>query len=337
MSVKCLRIVLVAGCLHLWIAPHLRADLNEKNDASVKAAFRETAAAASQATVRVLAGGRPVALAAVVDANGYLVTKASVLKGKLTCRLRGGRELEATIVGTDNAHDLALLKIDAGKLTPVRWRSGGVPRPGSLVAATGPDGVPLAVGVVSTEPRKIGGSTRPESQRGWLGIGLGGGQSGLGITSVASRSAAEKAGVKQGDLVKSIDGKAVKSVRQVVETVGSRPPGKTIKLVVQRGEEELDLTATLGRPRTGRSPRDAWGGGPFSRRRWGFPVAVPHDTAVHPDDCGGPLVDTDGNVVGINIARALRVTTYAIPARTVKEVVEEITKRNDEARMTNDE
>jgi len=324
MKIKCLRIVLVAGCLHLWIAPHLRADVNEKNDASVKAAFREAAGAASKATVRILADGRPVALAAVVDAKGYLVTKASVLQGKLTCRLRGGRELEAAIVGSDNGHDLALLKIDAGKLTPVRWRSGAVPRPGSLVATTGPDGVPLAIGVVSTEPRKIGGSTRPESVRGWLGIGLGGGQSGLGITSVASRSAAEKAGVKQGDLVKSIDGKTMKSVRQIVETVGSHPPGRTIKLLVERDDEELELTATLGRPQAGNSPRDAWGGGPFSRRRWGFPIALPHDMAVHPDDCGGPLVDTDGNVVGINIARALRVTTFAIPAETVKKVVEEL-------------
>ncbi|NQU21734.1 MAG: trypsin-like peptidase domain-containing protein [Candidatus Nealsonbacteria bacterium] len=324
MKVKRLGIVLVAGCLHLWIASHLWADVHEKNDASVKAAFQESAAVASKATVRILAGGRSVALGAVVDPDGYLVTKASVLQGKLTCRLSGGRELAAVIVGSDNAHDLALLKIDAKKLTPVPWRSGAVPRPGSLVATTAPDGVPLAVGVISTEPRKISGSTRPDNQRGWLGIGLGGEESGLGITSVASGSAAEKAGVKVDDLLKSVDGKAMKSVRQVVDTIGSHPPGRTIKLVVERDDKELELTATLGRPQTGRSPRDAWGGGPFSRRRWGFPIALPHDMAVHPDNCGGPLIDTDGNVVGINIARALRVTTYAIPAETVKQVVEEL-------------
>ncbi len=33
------------------------------------------------------------------------------------------------------------------------------------------------------------------------------------------------------------------------------------------------------------------------------------------------LIDTDGKVVGINIARALRVTTYAIPADVVQQFV----------------
>jgi serine protease Do len=54
---------------------------------------------------------------------------------------------------------------------------------------------------------------------------------------------------------------------------------------------------------------------------------LPHDTVVRPRDCGGPLVDTDGNVVGINIARALRVSTFAIPADTVRQVVEELKQR----------
>jgi S1-C subfamily serine protease len=42
---------------------------------------------------------------------------------------------------------------------------------------------------------------------------------------------------------------------------------------------------------------------------------------LQPKDCGGPLVDTEGRAVGINIARALRVTTYALPARIVQETV----------------
>ncbi|MHC4406264.1 MAG: hypothetical protein ACYTG0_42060, partial [Planctomycetota bacterium] len=87
---------------------------------------------------------------------------------------------------------------------------------------------------------------------------------------------------------------------------------------VKRGQRELKLSATLGEPPADFWPRhvpeDAWGGGPFSERRFGFPLAMVHDMPVQPSDCGGPVVDTDGNVVGINIARALRVTNYAIPA-----------------------
>ena len=35
-------------------------------------------------------------------------------------------------------------------------------------------------------------------------------------------------------------------------------------------------------------------------------------------DCGGPLVDLSGKVIGINIARAGRTETYALPADVVQ-------------------
>ncbi len=40
--------------------------------------------------------------------------------------------------------------------------------------------------------------------------------------------------------------------------------------------------------------------------------------------CGGPVVDLSGNVVGINIARADRVATYAVPAEAVKAFVQKL-------------
>jgi len=297
---------------------------SEKNHASVKAAFGEAAHPASTATVRILAGAEPASLGTVVDADGLILTKASVLEGELLCRLDDGTELAAELVAVDEDYDLALVKIDADGLTPVRWRTGDVPPPGSIVAAVAPDDSLLAVGVVSAAPREVPGSTRPERVRGWLGVVLGGGQSGLGVTGVYRGSPAGKAGLKVGDRIKRIDGKAMKSTSQIVETVGSRNVGQKLALVIQREDEEVELAATLGKQQAGRAPQDHWGGGPFSRRRQGFPTALAHDAVVHPDDCGGPLVDTDGNVVGINVARALRVTTYAIPAETVLDVLEDL-------------
>ena len=46
-------------------------------------------------------------------------------------------------------------------------------------------------------------------------------------------------------------------------------------------------------------------------------MILQHDTVLAPNECGGPLIDLDGKTVGINIARAGRVETYAIPAETV--------------------
>ena len=58
-------------------------------------------------------------------------------------------------------------------------------------------------------------------------------------------------------------------------------------------------------------------GSELSRKRTGFPVILQHDTIIKPKDCGGPLVDLDGKTVGINIARAGRTESYAIPTEAV--------------------
>lgn len=292
------------------------------NDTSVKAAFAQAARPAAAATVRILADGKPAALGTVVDAGGHVVTKASLLEGELTCRIADGREVEARIVGSNEDYDIALLKIAAAGLTPVIWRSAPAP-PGIFVAAVEPGDGLLGIGVVSAEPRKIRGSTRPQNRRGWLGIGLGDHPAGLGITSVAGGSPAEKAGLEVGDRVESINGRAMASADEVVQTVGGHAPGERLRMVVERGGEEREIEAVLGKPEPRREPQDHWGGGPFSERRWGFPLALPHDVVIHPKDCGGPLIDTDGNAVGINIARALRVASYAIPADAVQTVIAE--------------
>ena len=66
---------------------------------------------------------------------------------------------------------------------------------------------------------------------------------------------------------------------------------------------------------------DRWGGGPFSDRRFGFHQVISHDSVIDPEQCGGPLVDLEGNVLGINIARAMRVASFAIPLHEVENFV----------------
>ena len=69
-------------------------------------------------------------------------------------------------------------------------------------------------------------------------------------------------------------------------------------------------------------------GGDLSQRRFGFPAAFQHDTVVKPTDCGSPLVNLDGKVVGINIARAGRTETYAIDQETILGLVDEMLTDN---------
>ncbi len=298
-----------------------RAAPNGKNEPAVRAAFQAALAGASAATVRILADGEEVALGAVVEPNGYLVSKASVLSGKITCRFKDGTEKEAKIVGEDATDDLALLHVEAANLPMVAWREGDPPLPGSFVATAGPADQPLAIGVVSSEVRRIFALAEPPRPKAWLGIELGGGPAGRTVKSVVRNSPAEKAGIAAGDEVRQIDGAAMASADQIVETVGGHVAGQTVKLLLHRQDNDVTIVAKLAKPQPIPAPQDEWGGGPFSERRSGFPTALPHDTPLNPKDCGGPLVDTDGRTVGINIARALRTTTYALPASVVREAV----------------
>src|SRR5262245_2920947 len=75
------------------------------------AAFKEVVASPSESTVRVQADGKSAALGAVVSPDGYIVTKGSLLKGSLSCKLKDGRSFDAKYVGLDTKHDLAMIKI----------------------------------------------------------------------------------------------------------------------------------------------------------------------------------------------------------------------------------
>ncbi len=296
-----------------------------KNNAKIKSLLKSTVAPCAAATVRVFGDDQPVALGTIVAADGLIATKASQLTTKLECQLADGRRLPATLVGQDEATDLALLHVDGKDLTPVAWAAEPA-EPGSLVAATGPGEGPSLIGVVSDVPQPMPGPSRRTSRHGWLGIGVGPAGDGPQIQGVSPGGAAEKAGLKSGDLVKRLDGAEVHSANDLIDALAKLPPNRKVTLVVVRKDKELELEATLGRS-PGHLPQDDWGGGPFSDRRFGFPAVIPHDLAIAPTDCGGPLVDIDGRCLGLNIARALRVTSYALPAGLVQRTVEQIRAR----------
>ncbi len=296
-----------------------------RNNAQIRSLLKPTVALAAAATVRVFGDDRPVALGTVVAADGLIATKASQLTAKLECRLADGRRLPATLVGEDEATDLALLQVDAKNLTPIVWAAAPT-EPGSLVAATAPGEGPTTIGVISDVPQPMSGPVRRNSRHGWLGISVGPSGDGPEVQGVSPDSAAEKAGLKSGDLVKRLDAVEIHSADELIDALGKLPPNRKVTLAVNRKDKQLELEATLGRS-PGHLPQDNWGGGPFSDRRWGFAAVIPHDLAIAPTDCGGPLVDIDGRCPGLNIARALRVTSYALPAAVVQKTVEQIRAR----------
>jgi serine protease Do len=60
--------------------------------------------------------------------------------------------------------------------------------------------------------------------------------------------------------------------------------------------------------------------GEFSPRRSGFPRVMQHDILGSKSVVGGPLLDLDGLCIGMNIARANRAESFAIPVEDLHEL-----------------
>lgn len=282
-----------------------------KNGRGIRAAFRKVVAESNLSTIAVYSDNKQVALGTVVGADGEVLTKASELKGKLTCKLRDGRTVDAKLVGISKEFDLALLHLEATGLSPIHLEKRLDPKVGRWLATPGLKDIPEAVGVLSVGRRKIPGP-RP-----LLGVQIDEkSANGAIIRVVSPNSAAAKAGLKAGDIITWIAGVVVKNHAGLSTMIRKHQPGDTLSLKVRRNNAEIKMRATLGSPASDPNSRGNIQnrmGGTLSNRKSGFPIALQHDTFLRPQDCGGPIVDIKGNVVGINIARGGRTESYAIP------------------------
>ena len=75
------------------------------------------------------------------------------------------------------------------------------------------------------------------------------GTAGAVVTEVVKESAAQKAGVKTGDVVTSFDGERVRSARQLERLVEETPAGRTVKVALQRAGAPVTLDVTPEAPK----------------------------------------------------------------------------------------
>jgi serine protease Do len=286
-------------------------------------AFREVIREPMQSTVQVYCDGYRGALGAIVRSDGYIVTKDSELKGKIECQLATDpKKREAKIVARDSATDLAIVKIDAKDLPTVPWSQGDPPGVGSWLATPLLFQGPVSIGVVSVAVRKL-----PPNPA--MGIRLDSTDNLARIAAVVPGLAADRAGLKEGDIVLKLDNESITSTSQLQQLIRSHYPGDKVTVIVQRDGRSVTTEVTLGSladllPRDERSEFQNKLGGDLSERRTGFPLAIQHDSVLRPSECGGPIVDLDGKVVGLNIARAGRVESYALPASVVRQTVDRL-------------
>ena len=261
----------------------------------------------------------------IMDSAGFIVTSLHVVDSvdEILILLYDGRELPATMVGTDPETDLAVLKIDAESLQNISVGNPDQIEIGDVVLAIGnPFGMGQTVtqGIISAtqrnglnltilenyiqtdadiNPGNSGGAlidargnllgintavlnnensegigfAIPANEvqkvlthiidhgrviRGWLGVeaiditpavatqlSLDF-TTGLLVTAVVKEGPTHVAGILPGDIVTSIDGISVTDRHRSINQITEIFPGQPIALVIKRGTEFLEITATAG-------------------------------------------------------------------------------------------
>lgn len=271
-------------------------------------------------------GGVSTGTGFVTSADGYIITNHHVIDGadKVIVRFNDRRELEAKVIGSDALSDIAVLKVEASGLSPVRIGDARGLKPGQWVVAIGsPFGFDYSVtaGVVSGVNRRSldpgqqyvpfiqtdvainrGNSGGPllntrgevvgvnsqiysntggfigvsfaipidvamntarqlresgEVRRGVLGVQIGQVTRDLAqelklprpvgafVNSVNTGSAADKAGVRPGDVIVAFNGREVLNASDLPPQVGVLPPGSRATLTVQRAGQRRDFVVVL--------------------------------------------------------------------------------------------
>jgi serine protease Do len=166
-------------------------------------------------------------------------------------------------IGPDAYDDL--LQLDA----PVNQGSSGGPAInvngeviGVNTAIYSPSGgsVGIAFAVPADEVRKVVSQLQSKGTvtRGWIGLqvqvitpevadGLGLGElKGALATEPQAGGPADKAGIKPGDIIASIDNKPIADTREFIKRIGETPPGTSIDLMIVRNGREQRVAVALG-------------------------------------------------------------------------------------------
>lgn len=280
---------------------------------------------AGKSAVWVWAGGkRQLCVGTVVGDGSQVLAKWSEVsraKGQaLQCVAGGNVTYDATIDGVYEDEDLVVLKLKDSKLRPVTFAPAAKPDLGRFLIAAGPGDVTLGMGVVSVKER-----TLRESDQAFVGVGVENHTEGTGVVirQVAEGSPAEKAGLQVGDIILNLNGKVIGSMMEFRSLLTTMKPGDTVKALYSREGKTITVDIVLASKQAlGQFPQRRLEvmermGGEISQVRDGFPAVIQTDMVLNPEECGGPVLDLQGQVVGITAARAGRIRSYVIPAETI--------------------
>lgn len=300
---------------------------HEKRAADALSLYAAAVKPNKNSVVSIRDGGLLMCLGTVMSADGYILTKASELHGAIDPEviLPNGRRFKAKELATDYAFDLMLLKVAATDLEPVTLDSSRPVAVGDLAVLQDGKGEALMPTVISVKTHEMEGANKA-----FMGIRMGEDNNGVTILHVLPGGAAQRNGLKQGDVIMSLNGRPVDHPATLAAAIGAYKPGDKISVRFMR-EDKIRTIEIVLTPKFVNDDvmlplyRDQQFEGQFaSTHAGGFPKAIQIDADVYPRQVGGPLLGLNGKTLGIVIARADRFPAFAIPADAVASVFEQL-------------
>ena len=307
------------------LRPEERAVVDAQSEA-LNATLKTKLATAAQSTVRVWSGEKRLAYGTVIGDGRQVLTKWSEVANAASSLVVDGPNREAhdaKIIGVYEEEDLAILEINGEALRPIAW-SNEKPALGAFLVAPQPDGRSAAFGVVSVLERNL-----RETDLAFLGIGSDMEHKGQGVkvSDVQPNTGAAAAGLKEGDIVLMVKERPISGLMELKSALTGTKPGETVPLRVRTRGDEKTISVTLSKrpelpkiynPRLEQMERM---GGKISRIRDSFTQVLQSDMRPSPDQIGGPVVDLEGRVIGITVARADRTRSFIMPSAAVVKIL----------------
>jgi S1-C subfamily serine protease len=124
-------------------------------------------------------------------------------------------------------------------------------------------------------------------------------------------------------VILKLDDRALSGLQELKNAMSGKHPGDKVVLLVESAGKERSVEVQLSnRPVLGQFSGDRLNqmermGGEPNRVRDGFSRVVQSDMQIDANRVGGPVVDLDGHIVGITMARADRTRTYIMGSSAV--------------------
>ncbi len=327
LNVRCgaLSAAVFLGCLYgsVHAEPRLPLRPEERTNGAESLSGLDFSAAQARRNVAKITNltGRYMIAGTWLDKNGYLVTKASELPHSSLAMVQGAGEQTFKLreIRRDPLLDLVLMQVVGFKpevnLSPEMLAAPQTPTFGQWLASPTDGGDAFRIGVLSAQRRKIPGMGAAIGVRMESANAKEKSKKGVRILGVAEDSPAAAAGLRTDDVLLELAGEEVGQYQRVHDIISKRQPGEEIDVRYSRAGKVANCLVRLA-SRT--KVLMNWEGedfanGGISIRTDNFPMVLQHDVPLSPKDMGSPLLDLEGHLVGINIARVDRVTTFALP------------------------